>query len=207
MDEHSVTQPALLTSRRPSLRAFGGYEIEGELGRGGMGVVYLARQVELNRRVALKMLTGHYGADELHRFQEEAETAAGLHHTNILHIYEVGEHEGAPFFSMEYIEGGTLGDRLRKGMLAPRQAAQLLIHIARALHYAHQNGVVHRDMKPANVLLDSDDIPKVADFGIAKRLQADSQLTRSGAVIGTPTYMAPEQAKGNSRHVGPAADV
>src|SRR5205085_9055996 len=110
MDDYSATQPMLQTSRQASLKIIGGYEIEGELGRGGMGVVYLARQVELNRRVALKMLTGHYGADELRRFQEEAETAAGLHHTNILHIYEVGEFNGAPFFSMEYIEGGTLAD-------------------------------------------------------------------------------------------------
>ncbi|HEX8096665.1 MAG TPA: serine/threonine-protein kinase, partial [Pyrinomonadaceae bacterium] len=189
------------------LRAFGGYEIEGELGRGGMGVVYLARQVELNRRVALKMLTGRYGPEELKRFLEEAETAAGLNHTNIAHIYEVGEHEGAPFFSMEYVEGGSLADRLRKDLPEPREAAELLMNVARALHFAHQNGVVHRDMKPANILLDPHGVPKVADFGVAKRLKGDTNLTRTGAVIGTPTYMAPEQAKGNSRHVGPPADV
>ncbi len=205
----STTQPQTLQSGSPDrlLREFGEYVIEGELGRGGMGVVYLARQKDLNRRVALKMLTGHYGGDELQRFLEEAETAAGLNHTNIAHIYEVGEHDGAPFFSMEYVEGGSLADALRKEPLPTRTAAQLLIQVARALHYAHQNGVVHRDMKPANILLDLDGLPKVADFGIAKRLNDDNQLTRSGAVIGTPTYMAPEQAKGNSRHVGPAADV
>ncbi len=208
MPDHSTTRPIQpKSSRYPSLKAFGGYEIEGELGRGGMGVVYLARQIELNRRVALKMLTGHYGPDELHRFLEEAETAAGLTHTNIAHIYEIGEHDGAPFFSMEYVEGGSLDDRLRKELPSPREAAQLLIQVARALHFAHQNGVVHRDMKPANVLLDPEGVPKVADFGIAKRLKEDSKLTRSGAVIGTPTYMAPEQAKGNSRHVEPAADI
>ena len=172
-----------------------------------MGVVYLARQIKLNRRVALKMLTGHYGPDELQRFLAEAETAAGLHHTNIAHIYEVGEHEGAPFYSLEYVEGGSIADRLRKELPTPRDAAQLLIQVARALHFAHQNGVVHRDMKPANVLLDTDGVPKVADFGIAKRLKENTQLTVSGAVIGTPTYMAPEQAKGTSRHVGPAADI
>jgi serine/threonine protein kinase len=147
------------------------------------------------------MLTGHYGPVELHRFMEEAETAAGLKHTNIAHIYEVGEHDGAPYFSMEYVEGGSLADLLRKDTPPFRKAAELMIQVARALHYAHQNGVVHRDMKPANVLLDPDGIPKIADFGIAKRLDDEDDLTRSGAVIGTPTYMAPEQAGGNSRHV------
>ncbi len=186
----------------------GGYEIEGELGRGGMGVVYRARQAKLNRTVALKMLTGHYGQDELKRFHAEAETVAGLHHTNIVHIYEVGENDGVPFFSMEFVEGGTLADRLRKEGPPPvREAAALMMSVARALHFAHQNGVVHRDMKPGNVLIDSDGVPKVADFGIAKRLAEEGGLTSSGAVIGTPAYMAPEQARGASRHVGPAADV
>jgi hypothetical protein len=172
-----------------------------------MGVVYRARQITLNRIVALKMLTGHYGPDELARFLAEAETAAGLHHTNIIQVYEVGEMEGAPFFSMEYVESGSLADRLRSGPIEDREAAQLLISVARALHFAHRNGVVHRDMKPANILLDPEGVPKVADFGIAKRLTANSALTVSGAVIGTPTYMAPEQAKGTSRDVGAAADV
>jgi hypothetical protein len=172
-----------------------------------MGVVYGARQITLNRIVALKMLTGHYGPDELTRFLAEAETAAGLHHTNIIQVYEVGEMEGAPFFFMEYVESGSLADRLRSGPIEEREAAQLLISVARALHFAHRNGVVHRDMKPANILLDPEGVPKVADFGIAKRLTANSALTLSGAVIGTPTYMAPEQAKGTSRDVGAAADV
>ena len=192
---------------RAPLKEFGNYEIQSELGRGGMGVVYLARQKDLNRSVALKMLSGHYGPDELRRFLEEAETAAGLHHTNIAHIYEVGEHDGVPFFSMEYVEGGSLADELRKELPTPRHTAHLLIQVARALHHAHQNGIVHRDMKPANVLLDPDGVPKVADFGIAKRLNEDSNLTLTGAIIGTPTYMAPEQAKGQSRHVGPRADI
>jgi serine/threonine protein kinase len=208
MAHNDVTLPMFPPSpRKGAPKTFGGYEIEGELGRGGMGVVFLARQVELNRRVALKMLTGHFGPDELRRFLEEAETAAGLNHPNIAHIYEVGDHEGTPFFSMEYVEGGTLADRLRKKLPAPRDTAELLIPVARAVHFAHQHGVVHRDMKPGNVLLDPDGVPKVADFGIAKRLNDDSQLTRTGAVMGTPTYMAPEQAGGNSRHVGPAADI
>jgi predicted Ser/Thr protein kinase len=185
----------------------GDYEIEGELGRGGMGIVYRARQKELNRLVALKMLTGHYGKEELQRFLAEAQTAAGLHHTNIVHIYEVGEIDDSPYFSMEFVEGGTLADRLKKGLPNPRESAELLMPVARALHFAHQHGVVHRDMKPHNILIDPDGVPKVADFGIAKRMDDDSALTRSGAVIGTPTYMAPEQAKGTSRDVGPAADV
>ena len=188
-------------------RVVGDYEIKGELGRGGMGVVYRARQISLNRIVALKMLTGHHGPDELARFLAEAETAAGLHHSNIVQIYEVGEIDGAPFFSMEYVESGSLADQLRSGPVDERDAATVLMSVARALHFAHRNGVVHRDMKPANILLDRDDVPKVADFGIAKRLTANSALTQSGAIIGTPTYMAPEQARGTSRDVGAAADV
>ena len=189
------------------LRVIGGYEIEGELGRGGMGVVYRAWQRKLNRLVALKMLTGYYGPSELKRFFAEAETAAALHHANIVHIYDVGEHEGAPFFAMEHVEGGSLADRLRSGILPAREIAQFLIPVARALDFAHNHKVVHRDMKPANILIDSQGVPKVTDFGIAKRLTAESALTLSGAVIGTPVYMAPEQARGTSRDVGAAADI
>jgi serine/threonine-protein kinase len=188
-------------------RIIGGYEIEGELGRGGMGVVFRAWQRKLNRVVALKMLTGYYGPPELKRFFAEAETAAALHHNNIVHIYDVGEHEGAPFFAMEHVEGGSLADRLRAGTPTPQETAQLLIPVARALDFAHKNNVVHRDMKPANILLDPQGVPKVTDFGIAKRLTAESALTLSGAVIGTPVYMAPEQARGTSRDVGAAADI
>ncbi|MDP9004744.1 MAG: protein kinase [Verrucomicrobiota bacterium] len=206
-----MSDPTPFAPRGPSPKAaghvFGGYEVEAEVGRGGMGVVYRARQQKLNRTVALKMLTGHYGPDELTRFLAEAETAAGLHHTNIVHIYDVGENGGAPFYSMEFIETGSLADRLRKGILPVREAVQLLISIARALQFAHRNGVIHRDMKPANVLLDPEGVPKVTDFGIAKRLASDSALTLSGVIIGTPTYMAPEQAKGTSRNVGAAADI
>ena len=172
-----------------------------------MGVVYRAWQRKLNRIVALKMLTGYYGPPELKRFFAEAETAAGLHHAHIVHIYDVGEHEGAPFFAMEFVEGGSLADHLRGGILPAREIAQLLIPVARALDFAHKNGVVHRDMKPGNILIDSQGVPKVTDFGIAKRLTASSVLTLSGAVIGTPVYMAPEQARGTSRDVGAAADI
>ena len=208
MPEHPGPSPPPPQIPRAGRPLFGDYEIEGELGRGGMGVVFRARQKELNRLVALKMLTGHYGAEERARFRAEAETAAHLRHTNIVQIYEVGEDDGAPFFSMEYIETGSLADRLRGARLPPREGAELLISVARALHFAHQNGVVHRDMKPANVLLDRDGVPKVTDFGIAKRLTAHkAALTLSGMVMGTPTYMAPEQAKGTNREVGPAADI
>ncbi len=172
-----------------------------------MGVVYRACQRKLNRLVALKMLTGYYGPPELKRFFAEAETAAALHHANIVHVYDVGEHEGAPFFAMEYVEGGSLADRLRAGTLTARETAQLLIPVVRALDFAHKNNVVHRDMKPANILLDPQGVPKVTDFGIAKRLTAESALTLSGAIIGTPVYMAPEQARGTSRDVGAAADI
>ena len=189
------------------VRIIGGYEIEGELGRGGMGVVYRAWQRKLNRIVALKMLTGYFGPPELKRFFAEAETAAALHHAHIVHVYDVGEHEGAPFFAMEYVEGGSLADRLRGGIVPARDIAQLLIPVARALDFAHKNGVVHRDMKPGNILIDPQGVPKVTDFGIAKRLTASSVLTLSGAVIGTPVYMAPEQARGTSRDVGAAADI
>jgi serine/threonine protein kinase len=129
----SLMEVSQTFTRKPSLESFADYEIEGELGRGGMGIVYLARQKNLNRRVALKMLTGHYGPNELQRFMEEAETAAGLNHINILHVYEVGEHEGAPYFSMEFVEGGSLADKLRKGLPTPRETAELMISIARAL--------------------------------------------------------------------------
>lgn len=188
-------------------RTFAGYEVVSELGRGGMGIVYRARQKALNRTVALKMLTGHFGKEELARFVAEAETVARLHHAHIVQIYEVGETEGIPFFSMEYLEGGTLADRMRRGEIAPREAAALLLPVARSVDYAHGSGVVHRDLKPGNILLDAEGRPKVVDFGIAKRLDADSALTLSGVIVGTPTYMAPEQARGSSREAGPAADV
>jgi serine/threonine protein kinase/Flp pilus assembly protein TadD len=202
------------TSSEPTIRAtsgsnrvIAGYEIEGELGRGGMGVVFRAWQGKLKRVVALKMLSGYYGPPELKRFFAEAETAAGLHHTNIVHIYDVGEHDGAPFFAMEFVEGGSLADRLRTGPMTGREAAQFLIPVARALDFAHKNNVIHRDMKPGNILVDPQGVPKVTDFGIAKRVTGETGLTQSGAVIGTPVYMAPEQARGTSRDVGTAADI
>jgi WD40 repeat protein len=186
-----------------------GYEILGELGRGGMGVVYRARQARPERVVALKVLLAgaHAGEEELARFKAEAEAAARLQHPHIVQIYEVGEYDGHPFFSMELCPGGSLADRLAGTPLAARQAAELVETLARALHAAHEAGVIHRDLKPANVLLAADGTPKVADFGLAKRLDAALPATLSGHILGTPSYMAPEQAGGRSKAVGPATDV
>lgn len=184
-----------------------GYEIDCELGRGGMGVVYKAVQVNLGRTVALKMiLAGHAQGEERSRFMREAEDVARFQHPNIVQIYEVGEAEGRPYFSLEYVEGGNLEDKLGRKPLAWRPAAELLAVLARAIHAAHARGIVHRDLKPANILLSSDQTPKITDFGIAKRLDADKQ-TQTGKILGTPCYMAPEQALGRSDQVGPATDI
>jgi serine/threonine-protein kinase len=189
--------------------ALPGYEVLEELGRGGMGVVFKARQVGLDRLVALKVvLAGEFaGASERARFRAEALAAARLSHPNVVQVFEVGEHQGHPYLALEYVEAGTLADRLRGGPLPPRQAAELIQQLARAAQVAHDRGVVHRDLKPANVLLTRDGTPKVTDFGLAKRLDAQTAATQSGAVVGTPAYMAPEQAAGKTREVGPAADV
>jgi tRNA A-37 threonylcarbamoyl transferase component Bud32 len=193
----------------PAAPAVPGYELLEELGRGGMGVVYKARQTALKRLVALKMIlhADHAGPEERRRFRAEAEAVARLQHPNIVTVHETGEHGGAPFFSLEYCPGGSLSKRLAGAPQPPRAAAKLVETLARAVHAAHQAGVVHRDLKPANVLLAADGAPKVADFGLAKSLDRDAGQTRSGAVLGTPSYMAPEQAAGRARDVGPAADV
>jgi tetratricopeptide (TPR) repeat protein/tRNA A-37 threonylcarbamoyl transferase component Bud32 len=184
-----------------------GYEILGELGRGGMGVVYKARQQNLKRIVALKMiLAGSHASPEARvRFLHEAETIARLKHPNVVQVFDFGTHEGKPYFSLEYLEGGSLARKLRGEPQAPMQAARLLETLARAVQAAHAQGIVHRDLKPANVLLSADGAPKITDFGLAK--QGDSGMTATGAVLGTPSYMAPEQAEGKTRDVGPAADV
>lgn len=193
-------------SRWPTLP---GYEVLEELGRGGMGVVYRARQKGTNRAVALKVVLtgGHAGVAERARFQAEAEAVARLTHPGIVQVYEVGEYEGVPYFSMEYVEGGTLAGRLQGGSLRPAEAAQLVESLATAVHAAHQRGIIHRDLKPANVLLTEDGIPKVADFGLAKRLDAPGGQTATGAVLGTPSYMAPEQAAGQSSVITTLVDV
>jgi hypothetical protein len=184
-----------------------GYEILEELGRGGMGVVYKARQKGLGRLVALKMVLvgGHAGPEELARFRAEAEAIARLQHPNIVQIYEVGEQDGLPFFSLEFCPGGSLEKELAGTPLQPREAAALAERLARAVATAHEQRIVHRDLKPANVLLADDGAPKITDFGLAKRLDTAGQ-TATGVAMGTPSYMAPEQAEGK-KTVGPAADV
>jgi WD40 repeat protein/predicted Ser/Thr protein kinase len=186
-----------------------GFEILGELGRGGMGVVYKARQRSLNRVVALKMILAgaHAGPQELDRFRLEAEAAAALQHPNIVQVYEVGEFHGLPYMALEFVDGPSLSQKYAGAPQSPRVAAQLVETLARAMHYAHTHGVVHRDLKPANVLLTSDGTPKVTDFGLAKRLEAPTKHTQTGAIMGTAGYMAPEQAAGRNKEVGPAADI
>ncbi|MFO0823892.1 MAG: serine/threonine-protein kinase [Gemmataceae bacterium] len=186
-----------------------GYEILCELGRGGMGVVYRARNVRLGHEVALKMiLAGNTaGTQELARFQLEAVAVARLKHPGIVHLHEFGEHEGKPYFSLEFVEGGSLAGRLKAGPLPAREAALLVAKTAHAMQHAHEQGIIHRDLKPANILLTRDDQPKVADFGLAKDLSNDDGLSRTGALMGTAAYMAPEQAEGRIRDIRPTTDV
>jgi tetratricopeptide (TPR) repeat protein/predicted Ser/Thr protein kinase len=201
----SGSPPALATLGFPTI---GGYVILGELGKGGMGVVYKAEQAGLKRLVALKMIL--QGADAkpeaLVRFRREAEAIARIKHPNIVQVYEIGEHEGQPYFSLEFVEGGSLSSQLRDKSLPGVEAARLCEQIARAVHAAHEAGIVHRDLKPANVLVTADGVPKVTDFGLAKQLDG-VERTHAGAIMGTPAYMAPEQAAGLTDEIGPAADT
>jgi hypothetical protein len=184
-----------------------GYEIERELGRGGMGVVYQALDTRLKRRVALKMILagGHAGQADLARFKTEAEAVARLQHPGIVQIYEVGVHDGLPYFCLEFCPGGSLDRKLDGTPLPPRDASALVEKLALAMQAAHNKGVIHRDLKPANVLLGEDGMPKITDFGLAKKLDEAGQ-TNTGSVMGTPSYMAPEQAQG-SKDIAPACDV
>jgi WD40 repeat protein/serine/threonine protein kinase len=232
----SPPEPAASSSAGDGTPHVHGYEILGELGRGGMGVVYKARQISLNRVVALKMILSGALADaqERARFRAEAEAAARLQHPNIVSVYEVGEQDGRAYCAMEHVDGGSLAQRLAGTPQAPQLAAQLVETLARAAHYAHEHGIVHRDLKPANILLSISDFrfqisdclgnadilrkpeilnlqsvnPKITDFGLAKHLDGEPGLqTRTGEILGTPSYMAPEQAEGRVKEVGPAVDV
>lgn len=191
------------------IRYFGDYELLEEIARGGMGVVYKAKQMNLNRTVALKMiLAGQFAREEdVLRFHTEAEAAASLDHPGIVPIFEIGEHAGQHYFSMGYIEGESLAQKVAGGPLPPREAADLVRQVCDAMAYAHERGVIHRDLKPANVLIDPNGRPKVTDFGLAKRTDADSNLTGTGQILGTPAYMPPEQASGSIDQLGPLADI
>jgi hypothetical protein len=208
MPASAADRPPEPGTPRPGLQ-IAGYEILEELGRGATGVVYKARETALGRVVALKMILAwqHAGPHERTRFRVEAEAIARLQHPNIVQLFAVGEHDSLPFISLEFVDGGTLARKLAGEPLPPNEAAGLMEKLARAIHYAHLRGVVHRDLKPANVLLTKDGEPKITDFGLAKQLDASSGLSQSGVVMGTPSYMAPEQAAGKVRDTGPAADV
>ncbi len=197
-------------------RRVGPFVLLGEAGRGGMGVVYKARQEELGRVVALKViLTGeHSGPHERARFLREAAAAGSLQHPNIIQIHEVGEQDGQPWLAMEWAEGNTLAAKLKGTPWPARAAARHVETLAQAMHHAHEHGIVHRDLKPANILLTADGTPKIADFGLARRLPHGGTMahvpayrTTTGAILGTPSYMAPEQTVGDGRAVGAAADI
>ena len=204
----SSTTPAPGTPRAAKLPSVPGYEILGELGRGGMGVVYRARQVRLNRFVALKMLLHAETADlsDVIRFRSEAEAVAAVRHPHVVQVHEFGHSEGKPYFAMEYLSGGTLSNRIRAlAPFDPPYAAALVEKLAHAVQAAHAQGIVHRDLKPGNILFDGDGEPRITDFGLAKRVSL--QLTRTQAVMGTPAYMSPEQASGRTKFVGPPSDI
>jgi serine/threonine-protein kinase len=190
-------------------RSFGNYELIGEIGRGGMGVVYKARQKGLERIVAIKMILASHLAnrEQVDRFYAEARAAARLRDPHIVGIHEVGEIHGQHYFAMEYIAGPSLAQLLGRGPLTGEESARLVMGVAEAVAHLHAQGVVHRDLKPSNILLDTDGRPRVTDFGLAKVLQAGGSLTFSGAIVGTPGYMAPEQAAGRGPEVGPLSDV
>jgi serine/threonine-protein kinase len=219
MDENHGEQFSRFAQTVAPTQTFGDYELYEELGRGGMGVVYRARQKSLDRIVALKIILGGSAATnaDLVRFRGEAETAARLNHPHIVPVYDVGQHDGLPYFTMRYVTGTTLARRLAEGPMTGREAARLLAPVVRAIAKAHQQGVLHRDLKPSNILIDADARPYVSDFGLAKRLVPDSAddsrtrpfgpLTQTGAILGTPGYMSPEQAAGRPAVIGPGTDI
>ena len=207
MDELKPSEGEVQPGKR--IRYVGDYELIEELGRGGMGVVYKARQISLNRVVAVKMILSGLLANEeaVHRFRFEAENAARLDHPGIVPIYEVGEHEGLHYFSMGYLDGESLSQKVADHPLAPREAAQIMAEVAKTVAYAHDQRVIHRDLKPANILIDEAGKPRITDFGLAKWIDRPSDVSRTGDVIGTPSYMPPEQATGRRERIDARSDV
>src|SRR5437667_3159034 len=191
------------------LGELGDYELLEEVGRRGQGVVFRARQKSLNRTVALKVISLGQWASEAHlkRFRLEAEAAARLEHPGIVPIHEVGERDGSCYFSMKFIEGGQLDEVVKREPMSIRQGAELIANVARTVHYAHEHGILHRDIKPGNILLDAKGEPHLTDFGLARLLETESSVTQTLDVLGTPSYMAPEQAVGNNAAVSSATDV
>lgn len=208
-DANTGPSDAIAPEAGVRLKYFGDYELLEEIARGGMGVVWKARQSSLKRDVAIKMIRAGVLAspNEVERFLREAEAAANLQHPNIVAIHEVGEHGGQHYFSMDFVAGRDLGTIVKDGPLAPHVAARYVKIVAEAIHFAHQRGTLHRDLKPQNVLIDEADQPRITDFGLAKLMKDDSGLTQSGVVMGSPSYMPPEQAAGRHDDIGPASDV
>jgi serine/threonine-protein kinase len=194
---------------RPAQAVVPGFRILGVLGRGGMGQVFRAEQLAHKRQVALKMIrTGLRAPPEaIARFRREARTISRLSSPNIVKIYEIGEYQGQPYLVLELVEGGTLSQKWAGKPMPPVEAARLVEALARAIHHAHSHGIIHRDLKPANILLTRDGVPKLTDFGLAKPMDTASLLTRSGAILGTPCYMSPEQAAGRGHDAGPLTDI
>lgn len=206
--EGTAATPVAITARM-RIPEVAGYEILGELGRGGMGIVFKARQLRLNRLAALKMiLAGEYaGPDAVERFMAEAEIVARLRHPNIVQIYAIGDCDGRPYVELEYVDGGSLAGRLEGTPWPPRAAARVIESLAHGMTEAHRLGIVHRDLKPANILMTEEGVPKISDFGLAKMLERETGLTRTESILGSPSYMAPEQAEGKAKEVGPSADI
>lgn len=207
--EFAASVPPADGQQSAAARPFGAYELLEEVGRGGMGVVYRARQRDLNRTVALKMILSNQlaGEDDVRRFYREARAAGQLRHPHIVGIHEVGQVDGQHFFAMEYVAGCSLAELLKAGRLDAEESVRLLSTVARAVDYLHSHGMIHRDLKPSNILLDERGTPYVTDFGLAKVFQDDDDRTQSGVILGTPAYMAPEQAAGRGKEIGAASDV
>ena len=212
-DPGSVDEPARAATKSERVAQlagdFGGYELLEEIGRGGQGIVYLARQKSLNRTVALKVISPGQWASRAHlkRFRREAQTAASLDHPNIVSIYDVGERDGSCYFSMKFVEGGQLDEVVSRVPVSIRQAVEMIAKLSRTVHYAHQHGILHRDIKPGNILLDTNGEPHLADFGLARLVEAEKTVTRTEEMMGTPSYMAPEQVVGSNAQLTSATDV